>query len=448
MEFAKSKIKDVILGTEDLLRKVISKISFRLISAALLGFVGRRSFHSINYNSIYNWKGKQNLINMSVSGEPPRINLILLFVKPTAGGLVNYDLKSRIRPLLVGTNVLIVKLTDISRIKFLGRAFLSTASNTPLGLELAKGNKPANIHGIITAWFITGFTDGEGTFGVYFIKKNKNLKLGMTFIPLFQIGVHKKDEELLKEIKEVGFKGIGSITYNKDMAFFKVQSLKDILTVVIPHFDKYPLMTQKRADYLLFREIAIKMSRREHLKIEGIQEILNLKASLNLGLSEADHEAFPETRPVPRPLVEPSSQIIPDPEWVSGFVSAEGCFYVGSYKVSDRSSGIRIVVRLEVAQHTRDELLMSSLISYLGCGKYEKRNSRDLGYYKVTKFADIQGKILPFFQEHKVRGVKWNDFRDWCQVVELMKEKKHLTSECMDQIIKIKAGMNKGRNWV
>ena len=50
MEFAKSKIRDVILGTEDLLRKVISKISFRLISAALLGFVGRRSFHSINYN--------------------------------------------------------------------------------------------------------------------------------------------------------------------------------------------------------------------------------------------------------------------------------------------------------------------------------------------------------------------------------------------------------------
>ncbi len=54
MEFAKSKIRDVILGTEDLLRKVISKISFRLISAALLGFVGRRSFQSINYNFIYN----------------------------------------------------------------------------------------------------------------------------------------------------------------------------------------------------------------------------------------------------------------------------------------------------------------------------------------------------------------------------------------------------------
>jgi hypothetical protein len=136
----------------------------------------------------------------------------------------------------------------------------------------------------------------------------------MTITPLFQIGIHKKDKELLKKIQEVGFKGIGSITYNKDTAFFKVQSIKDILTVVIPHFDKYLLMTQKRADYLLFREIIIKMSRREHLKKEGVQEILNLKASLNLGLSEAYLEAFPETRPVPRPLVEPSSQIIPDPE--------------------------------------------------------------------------------------------------------------------------------------
>ncbi len=54
---------------------------------------------------------------MSLSADPPRINLILFFVKPTAGGLVNYGLKYRIRPRLVGTNVLIVKLTDISRIK-------------------------------------------------------------------------------------------------------------------------------------------------------------------------------------------------------------------------------------------------------------------------------------------------------------------------------------------
>lgn len=135
----------------------------------------------------------------------------------------------------------------------------------------------------------------------------------MTITPLFQIGVHKKDEELLKEIREVGFKGIGSITYNKDTVFFRVQSLKEILTVIIPHFDKYPLMTQKRADYLLFREIIFKMSRKEHLE-GGIQEVVNLKASLNLGLSETDLKAFPETRPVPRPLVEPSSQIIPDPE--------------------------------------------------------------------------------------------------------------------------------------
>jgi hypothetical protein len=61
---------------------------------------------------------------------------------------------------------------------------LSTASNTPLGLELAKENKPANIHGIITAWFITGFTDGKGTFGVYFLKKKKT-RNGVWLLLLF-----------------------------------------------------------------------------------------------------------------------------------------------------------------------------------------------------------------------------------------------------------------------
>jgi hypothetical protein len=228
-------------------------------------------------------------------------------------------------------------------------------------------------------WFITGLADSSGSF---FFLKSEEVK--------FQIELHSLNLPLLKSVKAY-FKGIGFIKKNKGVAEFTVSSLRE-LAVIIDHFDSYPLITRsKSADYILFkRTVKLKILRREHLKIEGIQEILNLKASLNLGLSEADHEAFPETRPVARPLVEPSSQIIPDPEWVSGFVSAEGCFYVGSYKVSDRSLGVRIVVRLEVAQHTRDELLMSSLVSYLGCGKYEKRNSRDLGYYKVTKFADIQ----------------------------------------------------------
>ena len=74
----------------------------------------------------------------------------------------------------------------------------------------------------------------------------------------------------------------------------------------------YPLITRKLADYLLFKEIVIRMERREHLKMDGLQEIVNIKASLNLGLSKNLPTAFPGTMPVPRPLVD--NQFIPDPE--------------------------------------------------------------------------------------------------------------------------------------
>jgi hypothetical protein len=99
----------------------------------------------------------------------------------------------------------------------------------------------------------------------------------MTFIPLFQIGLHKKDVQLLKDIKSY-LGGIGSLSYSKDLVCLKVQSLKQILAVIIPHFDKYPLITQKLADYLLFRQIVLMLEKKEHLNNKGVQAIANIKA--------------------------------------------------------------------------------------------------------------------------------------------------------------------------
>jgi len=43
---------------------------------------------------------------------------------------------------------------------------------------------------------------------------------------------------------------------------------------------------------------------KEHLTLQGIQKILNIKATLNFGLSKELQLMFPETIPVPRPLRE------------------------------------------------------------------------------------------------------------------------------------------------
>jgi len=43
-----------------------------------------------------------------------------------------------------------------------------------------------------------------------------------------------------------------------------VNSLKDLIEVIIPFFDKYPLITQKQGDYILFKQ-AIELIPAPHL---------------------------------------------------------------------------------------------------------------------------------------------------------------------------------------
>lgn len=162
----------------------------------------------------------------------------------------------------------------------------------------------------LNPFFITGFTDAEGTFSCI-IKKNNHYRLGWRVDVVFQIGLHKKDLELLKLIKSY-FGEIGSIVTFSEMCAFRVSSPEQILKKILPHFDEYPLITQKHADYLLFRDIVMLMVQGEHLKEEGLQAIVNIRASLNLGLSEVLKTAFPETNLAPRPSV--PVQKIPHPD--------------------------------------------------------------------------------------------------------------------------------------
>ena len=93
-------------------------------------------------------------------------------------------------------------------------------------------------------------------------------------------------------------------------AQYLVQSIDD-LAKIINHFDRYPLITQKLADYLLFKQVFNLMLERKHLTMEGLRRIVGIKASINLGLSEQLKTAFPEITSSDRPLI--TNQRIPDP---------------------------------------------------------------------------------------------------------------------------------------
>lgn len=93
------------------------------------------------------------------------------------------------------------------------------------------------------------------------------------------------------------------------MCAFKVSSIKQIVDVIIPHMDKYPLVTQKRADYNIWKDIIAVVVKNKPLSEVDLQSIVNFRASLNLGLSEVLEAAFPNTKPVTKPVI--SEQVIP-----------------------------------------------------------------------------------------------------------------------------------------
>ena len=272
------------------------------------------------------------------------------------------------------------------------------------------------------------------------IIKNKNSQHGGWKVqPRFQLTLHYRDKALMIKIQK--FFNVGKISKEGPKSIcLQVQSIKELETV-INHFAKFELKTKKHADFMLFLRIHEMKKRKEHLTKEGLMEIVAIKASMNRGLSEKLKLYFPDVVPVVRPIVE--NQKIKDPNWLVGFSSAEGCFFIHVYPDSRYVTGFQVKLVFEISQHIWDEIIMRSLVEFLKCGVIFK--NREAIYFRVTKFHDITDKIIPFFKKYRIHGVKALDFADFCQVAELMKDKKHLTAEGLDQIRKIKAGMNTSR---
>ena len=222
----------------------------------------------------------------------------------------------------------------------------------------------------------------------------------------------------------------------------RVRKLQELVELV-KFFDKYPLITKKIGDYLLFKQIVSIMQLKEHLTLEGLQKIINIKATLNFGLSEELQLMFPETIPVPRPLALNEGREtleIPHSQWIAGFASAEGSFSVSLDKDIFKS------LLFKITQHKIDEVLLTAIREYFNCGYCYLRKKENVIDFKTTKFSEINEIIIPFFINNPILGVKSLDFNDWCLVSEIVKKGEHKSEKGTLKIREIQRGMNRGRS--
>jgi len=82
----------------------------------------------------------------------------------------------------------------------------------------------------------------------------------------FWLSLHERDKVILEQIKN--YFGVGNITkhYSNKILSYRISSTKD-LAKIIDHLDQYPLITQKLADYELFKEGYNLVINKQHLTV-------------------------------------------------------------------------------------------------------------------------------------------------------------------------------------
>ena len=326
--------------------------------------------------------------------------------------------------------------------KQLNKQYYSTLSKSSLNNKL-------------NPWFITGFADAEGCFS-FAIKPDAKSKLKWRTSPLFVIKLHIKDIAILELIKNTLM--VGKIRKNgQNSVQYIVESIKE-LQVIVDHFNKYPLVTEKASDFLIFRQCFKIIKQREHLTEKGLLSLIGLKSSLNWGLSFSLKEAFPNVTFVDRP--EYKFNGIPDPYWVAGFTSGDGSFHL-NLKKSDITVSHRVSLRFSINLNIRDAEVLKGLVIYFNTlnktstvvkGKLNQENqyvskSDNTVSLAITKNSELIEIIIPFFEKYPIQGVKSLDFSDFKKVAMMIGAKEHLTIEGLNRILEIKLNMNKHREW-
>jgi hypothetical protein len=127
--------------------------------------------------------------------------------------------------------------------------------------------------------------------------------------------------------------------------------------------------------------------------------------------------------------------------YVAGFVDGEGSFNVPIRRERDRGLPFRVSLSFNVSQVGPEapELLRSV---------FEVGTVRGRGdgvfYFEVTKPADLEERVFPFFERFPIRGPKAGDLAVFRRIATLVQAGRHLTSRGIGEILALRGPMNRG----
>jgi hypothetical protein len=111
--------------------------------------------------------------------------------------------------------------------------------------------------------WIAGFVDSEGCFSVTIYSKNNGYQI--IFDIAQEAGFERNDESGLEVFQRLFKKGkIYKHNLGKNIYYYRVNGLSDT-SCLFYYFDRHKLRTKKLKSYILWRNLHLKISNKEHL---------------------------------------------------------------------------------------------------------------------------------------------------------------------------------------
>ena len=128
--------------------------------------------------------------------------------------------------------------------------------------------------------YISGYVDGEGCFSVSFLKRKK-LLIGIETRASFSVSQNEDRSEILFYMQEHFGRGHMRRDYSDKTLKYEVRKFDDLLTKIIPHFRKYPLLSGKQKDFERFARICFLMKAGKHHMKFGLRAIVRCAYQMN-----------------------------------------------------------------------------------------------------------------------------------------------------------------------
>lgn len=276
---------------------------------------------------------------------------------------------------------------------------------------------------LLNPQWLCGFVDGCGSFHI----KKRLIGKKIDYQPEFSITHHRSGVQLLSAIRTL--LGTGTVSPQSANNWqYCVRELPLLKSYIIPFFEAYPLLTNKRYEYEEWRYAVLELFQAQKFNEQQSHSWEGLAAENN----EEKWQLHQQSN-----LIFSQKPTLPTP-WVVGFCDAQSEFSVNISSFSQIIFGYTTNVEFSIRQNYFASCILDELQTFFGCGEvYNDTLNPTRSKLRIRSNPAITSIIVPFFEKNNFQTDKKFDFLRFRKVMHMINKREHMKVEGIQKILQI-----------